>query len=384
MGCFKFTQTRAKGQVLIHIDGHHPNKTYTTGCLVSGEVSITPLEDIYAPSVQISLNGTAYTQVDAVPTPTVTKHAFLKMEVPEGYPEKLFEAGQEYIVPFEFVIPERIPVGESSLNPTTAAVKAYHERLPPTMGRWNKNDMSPGSTQIKYEVEAAVVRDMGSSPDKHLHASQLIKVMPAIPEDPPASIDSTDVLYALQKTKSLRERLFKKYGAITATLSPPGALSVDPGTSRFNTDTSVVLDIEYTPLNLGGQEEIPTLESVTGKLEARSWFSSTEMTKLPDRGTSSDGIHPRQACFSASYPLLPIALNQAQCQLVEDSHSSVAGRFQTSLKIPIRLPPMDAVILPTFYSKLIARTYTLHLTAVVRGVKLHLYAPIQVATEPLY
>ncbi|KXH65557.1 arrestin [Colletotrichum salicis] len=123
----------------IKIDDHYCYKIYTSGSHITG------------------LMGISHTRVDMFPVPKTTTDVFLNLDMPitkTSYPQgQVFAAGETHIIPFNFTIPRELHKdacetgqGEHSHD--------QHTRLPPSMGGWEKDDMSPTMAQVEYKMVA--------------------------------------------------------------------------------------------------------------------------------------------------------------------------------------------------------------------------------------
>ncbi|CAG9946061.1 unnamed protein product [Clonostachys rosea f. rosea IK726] len=391
MPCSKIRlASRTKGRAEVNIDGHYESKIYTSGSRISGEVVIYPSEDIQSPCVQVSLIGTAKTMMETVPAPRVTTCTFLAMDSPLTDQYDSFEAGCARAIPFDFIIPHEIPVTESTVNRPTGVMRSYQQKLPPSLGGgWEARDMSPLCCRIRYEIKAVVTKKTEDGKIiAEIAASRAITILPSHPEEPPSGLGEENVVYTLKKRKTHRGPLFKKLGYVTATLAEPEALRVDPrgGIVPYH-EHNLYIDIGYELLKTKKLADTKPLEVnvVSGKIESQTWFSDTGMTKLPNM------IPPRTAaiayqplCYTTSVPIdfEEVLQKPWMSEQKEEGHGSI---LRTSLKVSVASKANDVLMLPTFYSRIIARTYTVRLTinvGGVGGVNLNLSAPLQVVVQP--
>lgn len=93
----------------VLIDGHTPQKTYTTFDPVNGVVNITAPQNVHFDEVRITLEGRSKTFVEnfsaaGTRSRTVARHCFLKLVMPlrdSDYPyPRVAEAGITYKFPF--------------------------------------------------------------------------------------------------------------------------------------------------------------------------------------------------------------------------------------------------------------------------------------------
>ncbi|WYZ45232.1 hypothetical protein EsH8_VIII_000548 [Colletotrichum jinshuiense] len=411
-----------KQSVEVRVNDHYHSKVYTSGNPISGEVVITPGHDSRFDYVQIILIGTSKTRLDAVQIPQVSSHTFLKLDMPipeSAYPvPRIFEAGRTYTIPFNFVIPQHLTISACAHKAQSDYIHDYHMRLPPTMGGWEKDDMSPDMAQVQYAIKARVVRqdEIGGKPTKIMEDTHLIKVLPTSPEDPPLNITKQDRGYSLSKTKTVRKNLFSsKQGYITAATAQPGAVYLTAD-GRTASEGSVLVNLNFEPTSVDVLP--PKVNAVSAKIQSHTWYSATPMTKLPNLGDSQEAFAmAQQLAYSTSVPLFSTSTDKVSWRqqlasttrrdsgyssdgLREGSHSdsdnqrqgwsrrssskgSASPIFHTAaLKVPFKLPTCRKTFIPTFHACLVSRTYTLQLTVTVGDSKINLAVPLQIALEP--
>ncbi|KAF9881785.1 arrestin [Colletotrichum karsti] len=408
-----------KQSIEIVIDDHFTSKVYTSGSPISGNVIITPNHDSRFDYVQIILLGTSRTRLDAVQIPQLSSHTFLKLEMPipeSAYPvPRIFEAGRTYTIPFNFVVPQHLTISACNHKAQSDLIHDYHMRLPPSMGSWEKDDMTPDMAQIHYAIKARVVRqdELGGRPTKVMEDAYLLNVLPASPEDPPLNITKQDKGYTLSKTKNIRKNIFSsKQGRITATAVQPGAVYLTPD-GREASEGSLMVNLNFEPASADILP--PKVGSVSAKLQAQTWYGATPMTRLPNLGDSHEVYaFSQQLAYQTSVPLLSATVDKINWrqQIVsttrrdsgyssdgfqgshsDSDHSNNRGRRSTkdrsspinhlaALQIPFKLPTERKTFIPTFHACIISRTYTLQLTVVVGDSKVNLAIPVQIALEP--
>ncbi|KAF6829361.1 hypothetical protein CPLU01_08003 [Colletotrichum plurivorum] len=173
---------RNSAEVEIKLDSHHDDKIYRPGTTVQGEVSITPLEDTRFNSVAVALLGTSKVRVETARSVRDISHVFLSINMPilQSLPP-LFEASHTYSIPFSFVIPKHLTLSACKHENQSGAVFDQHMRLPPSMGYWSKDDLSPEVARVEYIIKAYVARGppgSSGSLEKTMIAKHLIKVLP--------------------------------------------------------------------------------------------------------------------------------------------------------------------------------------------------------------
>ncbi|KAJ0280608.1 hypothetical protein COL940_006105 [Colletotrichum noveboracense] len=311
----------------ISIDNHYTSKIYTCNSKVSGTLSVCTQRDTPFDCVQIALLGTSHTRIDMLPAPKIIDNDFLRLDMPiheDSYPSgRNFRAGQTYHIPFEFTIPRALSSDACHAHTLSESghIQDLHMRLPPTMGDWEKDDMSPVMARVGYSIVGRVLQKRASEPGHATEISQPIKVFPSFPEDPPLSITEQDTRYCL---------------------------NISLGQTR---------------------------------LEAINWFSGAPIKTLPELGEARDSTGVKQELKYITSTKLPTTGVEVIWQHVDTGGQS--SLWEGSLEIPIALPNIHKMFLPTFYSCFVARTYVLHLcvNAAASGTKINLSVPLQISVQ---
>ncbi|KAL2754342.1 hypothetical protein ACRALDRAFT_1063205 [Sodiomyces alcalophilus JCM 7366] len=405
--------------IRINLHDDYRAKIFNTGSPVSGDVVITPWKDTRFDIVSITLVGRASSRVEAAQLSHYSSHAFLKMNMPipeSAYPTpRLFEAGRTYTIPFHFVIPPQLTLGACNHRKQSDFVHDQHVRLPPSMGCWDFDDLSPDMTRVEYLIKARVAEqpDLNERPVKVMEADRRINVLPTSVEDPPLNITPQDRQYRLTKSKTIRRNIFSgKQGVVTATAAQPAALRV---ASDFKgcAETSVLVDLAFEPHS----PEIapPKVNRASAKLQATTWFSRTPMSVPPNMGDGRQlaltGIPQLSYSMSigsastemnqTSWKMRPTSITRRDSGYSSDGHptdslsDSDHGRpgsdsggaksplyHETSIRIPLKIETSRKLLLPTFHTCLISRTYALQLTVTVADTKVNLTVPVQVVVQP--
>ncbi|CAI4210651.1 unnamed protein product [Parascedosporium putredinis] len=335
------------------------------GLPITGDVIINPLRDTRFENVEITFIGLSRTKVMATQVAQRSSHVFLKLTMPVSdskYPvPRIFEQGRCYTIPFNFV--------------------EHHMRLLPSMGGWSRDDFAPETAEIEYYVRARVLgeADAGHRPDKIFEAQKSLLVLPASPEDAPYDITSKDVHYTMTKTKSIRKGMFShKLGRFTASASQPPAIHLSADT-RSASDTAVTLQLAFEPS--ASDIAPPPSTDPTSLLSPRIAYK----TSLALFNTNVDrvtwrlrGAAVRRDSGYSSDPADSDG-NSSKKQAAQDKTAHLA-----TLYIPFDVPAKQRVLLPTFHSCLVSRTYALHLTLTVgpTNTTVSLVIPVQIAVEP--
>ncbi|KAF6836465.1 arrestin domain-containing protein [Colletotrichum musicola] len=370
----------------VNVDNHYTSKIYTNGSSVSGKVVICPERDMPFQCVQINLLGMSHARIDMLPTPKTVEDVFLRLDMPvhdTSYPaNRVFQAGQTYHIPFGFKIPHALSKDACHGLAESGHIQDLHRRLPPTMGGWEKDDMSPVMTRIEYAVVARILQKRISDVGRPIEARLPIKVLPGFPEDAPLSVTDRDTRYTLLKTKSIRRaRLSTLKDQAVVSAAQPGAVLLGPsGHQLSEVQSSVTVNFSLRSSSI--IHSLPEINVGQARVEAITWFSGFPMKTLPELGVARDTSGTRHELkYSASVKLSSCDVEGASWHQETGSQGQGPVAWKATVKVPIQLPTTHNMFLPTFYSCYMARTYSLHLPITLSGTKVNLTVPLQVATQ---
>ncbi|RKU47527.1 hypothetical protein DL546_005218 [Coniochaeta pulveracea] len=413
-----------RSNIEVKFHNHYRQKVYTSGSSVTGEVTITTKREVPFDSVQIVLVGNTKTRVDGINSPREVTHTFLKMTMPiprSAYPvPRTLESGRTYTFPFHFVIPTYLTIGSCNHHIVDDQLPDHHVCLPPTMGKWEKDDMAPKMAQIEYSVKARIYRqpDLSQHKIKVMEASESFLVLPASAEHPPLNITKKDKLYKMRHSKTLRKGLLLgKLGRITAEAAQPQAAVLLPdGTSISKTETTI--DLMFEPVALDVLP--PKITAVSAKLIARTFYAGGSIAQLPNLGDWANQVGAeKRGDYQTSVTLPSLVAKKDTGRLARWSqHLSSAVRRDSgyssgaeeegrrgsngseqpsspiyhtaTLDVPIDMAPLLAkrTPIPTFHSCIASRVYTLQLTvslnsgATTHAIHFSLPLQIVVAQDP--
>ncbi|KAH8889820.1 arrestin [Thozetella sp. PMI_491] len=415
-------KTYPRTRMEITLDNFYTSKVYTSGSS----------RDVPFDVVQIVLMGQTKTRVDGLNTPHEVTHTFLKMVMPipeSTYPvPRVLEAGEQYSIPFHFVIPYYLTVNACGHRVSNEHVRDKHVLIPPSMGDWEKSDMGPAMAGVEYSIKARIFRDEDQCRRiKIIETSQRINVLPASFEEPPLSLTRNDVLYKMTKSKAVRKNLLSsKQGQLSAEAIQPSAVFLKPD-GRCSSGTAAQVALTFDPSS--ADAPTPEITGVSGKVTAHTFFSSGTIANFPNLGDWNQQFSEKRGDYRTSSSLGPIAIDKprwlkhnpsatrrdsgySSCN--EDDAAEVdslnSGRrtaaattsrsrsskkankrtgspsvYTTTLQLPIRLPTDKKTFIPTFHSCIASRVYVLHLALVVgigaTSTTLNLSLPLQVAVE---
>lgn len=423
-----------KCKISIHIDNHFQAKVYTSQSTVAGHVTIVNPgpKDLRFDHVQITLHGFTRTRVNCAHGAQEGRQHFLDLHMPiaeDSYPvPRVYEADQTYTVPFRFVIPENLVLPKCKHRCDNLNVQEHHCALPPSLGKWEKDDMAPEMARVEYFLKALVYRETGeyevNSAKKKtavlLEKMEPINVLPAVPERPPLGLTKRDKEYVMTKTKSIRKNIITpKSGELTvAATQPPAVMLSADGCSAHR--THVTLDLRFDPST--AETPAPKILHVGRKVTAHTYFSLAGTSGMPNLGdwVKTYGLGGRGEYRSVvALPDLPLEQAPWKRQLharvrrdsgygseeLAASGSETAGvsrqqgaaaappspsssspfAYLKTFQVPVDLPVQKKAFVPTFHSCSVSRVYILTLDVAVSAGSSNtthtLKVPLQVGVE---
>ncbi|KAF3767849.1 hypothetical protein M406DRAFT_25021, partial [Cryphonectria parasitica EP155] len=423
--------------VQICLKHHYKSKTYTSGSVLEGEVTITTQRDTPFDSIDIVLVGCSKTRTEGYSSPHESTHTFLKLRMPvseERYPtSRILESGATLTVPFTFVLPDFLTLSACHHKVDSEHIRDHHLCLPPSMGswargNWEKDDFAPHMAEVIYAIKARVWREQlpasASSAPRARHvriieAVKAIQVLPSSPEAAPLSVTAKDCLYKMTKTKTLRKNLMSsKTGRLTVSGQQPRAIMLLPD-GRVSSGTTAQIDLKFEPATAGaGPGDVqppPKITGVSAKIAAHTYYSASAISSLPNMGEwMRVALSDRRGLYSSSVALPATARpahigpwhmhhtrrdsgygsdsahnTAASCSTATTFHAPPVHHTAT-IQLPVPdLPTTRKAFVPSFHGCILSRVYTLHLSVRVEtggaagGTStLSLDLPVQIGVEP--
>ncbi|KAH7141093.1 hypothetical protein EDB81DRAFT_69962 [Dactylonectria macrodidyma] len=385
----KLKNHRRNQDLSISLHHDYKSKVYTSGSSIAGELAITPRKDVRFDLVQISLYGDGSILHEDIGTTSVVRFSFLDIEMPlplAVLPEsRIFEAGQQYNIPFEFVVPYQLASASCSHPTTSQSLRDHHLHLPPSMGKWEKSDMAPNTTEIQYKIKASVMRyaraDSKTEPSPVMETSKSILVIPSSQEDPPLSLSRLDSLYTTNKKVTIRKSLISKALGNVSAVATEAATIYLGSDGRTATSSTVGVALVYDPLETDSSP--PAIGQASAKIISHTWSHGRAVTLFPNLGPAmiSDSS-------SVSVELKPVN----PCIWVKHTGISGGGEIDESLALPFysshmeasfELPVLTHTFTPTFHSCFISRVYSIKLDVYVGGQSIVLSVPLQIVMQGL-
>lgn len=364
-------------EVSLELHHHYSSKIFYPGSVVSGDLVVAPTRHLEDVAIQISFVGKSQVQREDVQGRQTTSHNFLKLDMPlpdSSYPQSGdMQSGTSYRIPFSFTVPLQLLPSACPRKDDLDGVSDHHLQLPPTMGGWEKDDMSPELTRISYAVTASVYQ--GASSRKIMGASKSVNVLGSIFEDPPLNITKKDENYKMKRTKKVRNGLLSRsLGRITATADQPTAFYLESD-GRVANQSEAIVNLFFEPSAPGIAP--PEIETVSAKIRAYTWYSGTPMQTLPNFG-------PGRGAFSMTVPVKTESVTDASWALSLSKLDELDYKKQSlttqrkAVNVRFTLPASKKTFLPTFHSCLISRAYTMELKLKIGSQNVNLALPVQI------
>lgn len=452
---------RKKSEIEIVLEGKEDFiRTYSTFDHIKGHVEIKFERDTLIGDMVIVFEGQSQTYVEKVASATPTtgrttgKHTFLRVQQPISSgclpADNLARANTSYTIPFTFVVPDRLLPHVCSHKTDNDEVRKAHLRLPPSLGdpmlagegNALMDDLAPDMSRIAYSIRVKV----GHADPTTGRLSRVeekvarIRIVPAIEEQPPLSIEENNKSFALRKEKNVRNGLFKmgkKVGRVTAEVTQPKSLHLPAISSESKSPVTTMASVMLRFDPSSEQEQPPALHNLSAKLRVHTFYGAAAYKIMPepyncDSWSVCHGYYPQSVSLS-SRNMGGVAWNKhddARTKSVSSTGSKLTRRDSTGsdastsssasipaasaaydpslpfytakVLVPITLPQSETqseqksalrlnkriIFTPTFHSCIISRTYSLELglsfnttNNSLSGSSFSLRTPIQISQQ---
>ncbi|KAK0621578.1 hypothetical protein B0T17DRAFT_534472 [Bombardia bombarda] len=350
------------------------------------------------------------------------------MPIPAStYPSpRVLKTKETYTIPFNFVIPARLLDHACKCKTLSNELYDYHISLPPTMGSWEKNHMTPTVANVEYSIKATVCKTppAGGRKIKIMEASQVIHVLPASREAPPMNVTQADKLYKMNTSASIRKNfLGSRLGHLEASGFQPTAVVIRPDGLGAVSSPTAHIKLTFEPKDSSSSDmALPTISKVTGKVHSYTYYSTGAIRTYPNMSSDWERqfTGERRSTYSTKVRLEPITLDDAALQWEQpnktiarrdsgyssdgnnnndddndtttscgggstsggsgtapsnknktnsnpasSSSSPTSSSYTTTLKVPINLPTDTTLFIPTFHSCILSRVYSVELAITV-------------------
>lgn len=373
-----------------------------------------------------------------IPVRSEAAYTFLHVIQPTPTPcATTLSPGCSTSFPFTFVVPTTLLDTSCRHKVVSSAVRTAHLSLPPSLGdhelagvgagTTSLDDIAPDMTKVTYGVRVRLSADVFASGKSTLIADKFMKVriLPATYEEPPLILSCGSPArpgsflepdYQPVCERTLRQSFIpisKKTGCLAVQAEQPASFRIPHlAFPVIQASTTVTLRLRFDPLITDAHP--PRLGDVAARLNVMTFFATKAMQDFPRR--SSVLYDCNQGTFHETLPISrshmgnviwrrhdPLTQNVKAPSLDRhDSGFSVSSAAETSsnaikpskrhdpslpyytatLVMPLRLP-VDKAWIPTFYSCLVSRVYTLDLALVVdapgAGRHIDISVPVQVS-----
>ncbi|KAL4903453.1 hypothetical protein BDW74DRAFT_40560 [Aspergillus multicolor] len=372
-----------------------PFASFLTGEKIEGTVSIISQRDFGFDRLHISFVGEESTIIPSS-NPDKAKHQFLELVQPihdSVLPSsKVFIAKRQYEIPFSFEVPDYLP-SSSCRHSSDPLVKAAHLHLPPSCGDASiagfggklRDDFAPAACKVVYSVYAKIEcfgKTFGNQEtiaDKRLK----VRIKPAVGDVPLPdlqSMNNSSSEYSIHHELTIHGGSSKSkspvIGRLAMTLEQPGCFYHPLRDPIRLISKAIRIFLVYTPSTSDPTALPPELKSLKTQITATTVYT-TKLDNAPHplpkkRDFLNRPSNFRDAELPLSIPSTP-RLGWLQGQ---------TGAYTATLLVPVTLPK-DKSFIPTFYSCLISRVYSLRFQLSVQGSPepFRLKAPMQIAAE---
>ncbi|KAM3509011.1 hypothetical protein MY11210_006506 [Beauveria gryllotalpidicola] len=410
----------ADARIDIHITNHYAAKIYTTGASITGAAVIRVPRDTPFDRVVIQFAGVAATRNYMMPEIDQVLHHFLLLDMPPDSKtattttppllpsDRILRAGRTYTLPFYFVVPERLPLGACSHRCEHPSVREHHLRLPPSTRTWgDRDDASPETARVQYCVSASVLQRSVFAPEpvSVLRGYHPVNVLPVHAEDAPLDVGrggDKGAEYKLTSSKVLRKSLVsRKMGTVAVEAAQPRAVVISSD-ARHVSPTRIALKLAFfptarvdggvsssslssSPPGAGSEEALlPTVHSITAKLVAKTYYNTSHMGAFPDRDRRNELNFGASMYYTDTSRTTDVQFDRDEGWRVQnraDQSSAWAMALDAGFQLPVDRKKM---LLPTFHSCLLSRTYILRLVLSIGPgrITIALSVPLQVIVEP--
>lgn len=376
-------------KLTITLEGEQPGivKTYAAGDRINGNLAIITNKDIIFDDIDIVLQGNSHTSLGQPSNPNqYGSQTFLELRQPIQHDEspdpRCFNAGSTYKYLFSFVIPSRL-LPQVCTHVDGSLIHRAHTMLPPTFGDpiilqkkgLILDDMAPQMSSISYTISATIFKRAAKPSRFQVHAlgciGKKIRVIPYIEEQPPLML-LDHPYYCDRKVQTVKRGILRSIvGSMIMTSSEPQPLRLTHHDSNIHGAASSVatVKVQFVPL---GDEEPPSLSTMTSKLTASTFYSTDHWQSFPCQSTVKSFSSAGHGLFNESILLSNMCIASTQwrkhtgpcsdhCHPEPSTFCSSKTYYTTSIVVPIFMPTNKTVV-PTFHSCLISRSYSIDIT----------------------
>lgn len=371
-------------EMKIDIDNHFSSKRYRNGSVIEGTVTIKSRRQLHVGRIVIKVVCDSSVKTNDHNLSRKTWHRLLDLDMPMPYgtiPQpQIIQPGRTYKFAFHFVLPNILATAACTHNLNSDEIRRMHLQLPPSLTGWGRGESGPRGARVEYGVIAQI---LGATTPQYaeLESKQTFQFLPLpeFVEHPSWRISSKDQIYQFQTSQSLKRSLLSKsLGRISLSMDPPKPLVLDESgrvLPPLSAEIHVCLEL------LSDIQDLPQSCVVSAAVKSDTWFKDKPMQDWPhcnDRGNLYSSMETLTKKTSMSIAWKPEVSDQRT-----NASCTSSDAYKSSLFVPLQdLASDERLLLPTFYSCLLSRTYNLHVIVTVFRAVLRLVVPMQVEIGP--
>lgn len=363
-----------KGEVGIDIRDHFTSKRYRPGSVVEGTVTINSRERLQSGGISIKLvcDSGVETWHHSLSLETWHRPLDLDMPIQEHVMTDIQDLlpGRDYTIPFHFVLPEDLGSEACTHEIYSQETKILHSQPPPSLNGWEREALVPRGVWLQYGIIAQVL-DTNTPSYTKLASKQTFQFLPRARQQP-----ALDQRHRYTASEHVKKHIYSKAKAVVTLSSDQPQVLVIPTSGTDLPATSVHMDLHFECLDAG--VSLPQTCIVSAELKTETWSNGAPLTDWPHLIAQKDSSSSVRCV--AKRVQIELAWEHQNSGKAGGMHHPMGGIYSSRLEIPIGLLSEEELVLPTFYSCLVARTYQLRITVKIGTSTLKLNFPIQLAT----
>jgi hypothetical protein len=367
-----------KGEVKIDIRDHFVSKRYWPGSIVEGTVTINSLEQLQSGGISIKLVCDSGVETYHHSLSLETWHRLLDLDMPIQEhvmtDTQVLLPGRSYTVPFHFVLPEDLGSEACTHKIHSEATRTLHSQPPPSLSGWEREVSVPRGVWLQYGIIAQVL-GTGTPSYTKLAAKRTFQFLPRARQQPAPQITTAGQTHQYTASEQVKRYIYSKARAVVTLSSDRPQVIVLPTSGTDLSTTSVHMDLHFDCLD--AETILPQTCIVCADLRTETWSSSAPLQDWPhliDQKDSSSSVRS-----VAKRVQIKLAWEPQSSKEAGITHRPIGGIYSSGLEIPIGFLSEEELVLPTFYSCLVARTYQLRVTVKIGSSTVKLNFPIQLA-----
>ncbi|KAL4751788.1 hypothetical protein BDW72DRAFT_192650 [Aspergillus terricola var. indicus] len=349
--------------------------SYTTGDHIKGVVSVISTCDVRFDEIQMGFIGEQSTQA-RLAVPKSAHHEFLhvvqSVEEPVLPSPRTLSKDQRYAFEFAFEVVDILPPSSCLHQSAPAHVRAAHLQLPPSLGDATtagfggklRDDFAPATCQICYSIQLRInrVNPLSGARETLFTKRRRLRIKPAVDHSRfPQQVGCPSWSeYCMRVEKAVYGRRGKTpAGHLSIIVQEPVRIWLPSRDPHILICQAIQLGLSYLPFDRQHDAtNLPGLNSFESKIRATTFYTTR----------TNDGCSwlERKEFLGQPTNFYDKNFPPFHCQVSRVSWTRAeSGAYTATLQVPVTLPREN--FLPTFYSCLISRVYTLKLKLNVQG-----------------